>query len=92
MGIRIINKHTYQGRYIYCGRGSALGNRYSHLPNTQAEFKVGTREEAISLGVQDIYNRLVSGERPLVEMISQLIVSYNKGEEIILGCYCFPLP
>ena len=40
------NKEPYD---VYCGRGSIWGNPYTHLPlgQTQAQFQVGSREEAI---------------------------------------------
>ena len=34
-------------RNVYIGRGSPWGNPYSHLENSAAEWKVGSREEAI---------------------------------------------
>lgn len=45
----ILNKHFHPipKDAVYIGRPSKWGNLYSHLPNTQAEFAVATRAEAV---------------------------------------------
>lgn len=90
--IKVVNKHYHTGPAINGDRSSVLGNRYSHLQISKAQFKVKTREDSIRLGTQDLYERLVKGEPELVNMIAELIVRYHRGEDLILGCWCKPLP
>lgn len=86
----VVNKKFHTGPVINGDRSSILGNRYSHLQFSKAIFKTRNREEAIKQGTQDIYERLVSGEKELVNKIAELIVRYNRGEDLFLGCWCKP--
>jgi hypothetical protein len=72
--------HIKRARYdVYIGRPSLFGNPFSHLPNTLAEFRVSTREEAI-----EKYKDWILSQPKLLEICrSQL-----KGK--ILGCWCAP--
>ena len=63
---------------VYIGRPGLWGNPYSHLPNTLAEFKVSTREEAITM--YEIWLK----QQP--ELLAQLPTLKGK----ILGCWCKP--
>jgi len=74
---RVVNK--YKENYdIYIGRGSIWGNPYSHMPNTLAEFKVETREEAVSK-----YEEYLLSKPELMAKLSEL-------KEKTLGCFCKP--
>lgn len=81
--ISIINKR----HVFYCGRGSPLGNPYSHLENSKAEFKVATREEAIekySIWLDEQIknkNKIVCDE---LNKIYKTALNYD----IQLECYC----
>jgi hypothetical protein len=63
---------------VYVGRPSEWGNPFSHLPNTLAEFKVGSREEAIAKYKEWIVNR------------PELMCQLWKLEGKTLGCWCKP--
>lgn len=63
---------------VYIGRPSKWGNPFSHLPNTIAQYKVGTREEAI-----EKYAEWLLEQDELLKDIGEL-----KGK--ILGCWCSP--
>lgn len=65
---------------IYIGRGGKWGNPFSHLEDTIAEFKVSSREEAISK-----YREWIKTQPDLLKAIPEL---RNKR----LGCWCNPLP
>lgn len=68
--------------YVYIGRGSRWGNKFSHLPNTKATHIVGSREEAVQAYKIDLWAKIKSGE------VSQFDLAELKGKT--LGCYCKP--
>lgn len=73
---------------VYIGRGSALGNPWSHLPNSKAEFAAKSRADAV-----DKYKSWISGQSSpeVVEQLSR-INKLNLAGECRLVCYCAPLP
>jgi hypothetical protein len=91
--IEIKNKHTYKGDGEYIGRGSPLGNPYSHLSNTKAQWQVKTRQEAIDKYYLWFLTMYGIGEgEPVYEEIWRLVNIYKKTGKLILICYCEPLP
>jgi Domain of unknown function (DUF4326) len=64
---------------VYIGRPSKWGNPFSHRSDTQARFKVDTREDAIEAYREYLF---VSG---LIDDIEEL-----RGKD--LACWCHPLP
>ena len=58
--INVIKKGEGQGEYI--GRGSPLGNDFSHLDNSKAAVKVATRQESIECFAEFIDAILGRGE------------------------------
>lgn len=65
---------------VYIGRPSKWGNPFSHLDGTLAEFKVASRDEAISA-----YREWIQTQPDLLASLSEL-----KGKT--LACWCHPLP
>lgn len=64
---------------VYIGRPSKWGNPYTHLDvNTLAQFKVGTRDEAV-----DAYADWVLKQQDLMDSLDEL-----RGKT--LGCWCAP--
>lgn len=63
---------------IYIGRPSKWGNPFSHKPNTLAEIKVASREEAI-----EKYREWIKSQPELLASLEEL-----RGK--ILGCWCKP--
>lgn len=63
---------------VYIGRPSKWGNPYSHLPNTEIEFRVTTREEAIAM--YGVWLR----QQP------ELMASLHELRGKTLGCWCAP--
>lgn len=82
--MKIYNKRTDKDiptDAICVGRPSVFGNPYSHLSNTAAKYKVGTRAEAISK-FRDNVNQLPE--------FREIIKKELKGKSLI--CWCAPLP
>ena len=72
--------HCRKEKYdVYVARGSKWGNPYSHLPTSNAPFKVATREEAI-----EKYREWILTQPELLADLKSL-----KGK--ILSCWCHPL-
>ena len=63
---------------VYIARPSKWGNPFSHLPNTLAEYKVATREEALTK-----YREWILTQPDLMAALPEL-----KGKT--LGCWCKP--
>lgn len=97
MAILVYNKndedYSCKPNNYYIGRGSILGNPYTHLPlkNTIATYHVKTREDAIKLydGYFDIQ---YSCNKEFKAIIDEMYAKYKKGDDIYLECYCHPLP
>ena len=51
MVLNVVNKRTHVTKVgtvdVYCGRGSVLGNPFSHKEGTKATFVVESRDEAV---------------------------------------------
>lgn len=63
---------------IYIGRPSKWGNPFSHKDDTLAEFKVNSREEAISE-----YSKWIQKQPELLNSLHEL-------KDKTLGCFCKP--
>jgi hypothetical protein len=77
---RVVNKHHGVPYDVYIGRGSKWGNPFTHMDDTTATYRVGSRDEAISRYLDWIFE-----QRELLADLHQL-----RGK--VLGCYCFPAP
>lgn len=89
--IIIVNKHHNKtGEYI--GRGSPLGNPYSHMEGTQAKFKTKTREQAIALYAVWLQEQIDSMNPTVIDELNRLgnLAIDNKG--LALQCFCYPKP
>ena len=91
--IRILNKskdkYTIDDTYI--GRGSVLGNPYTHLPlgSTAAEIQVESREKAIEMYREYVIYKIKHDTKFRTAMI-RLVGTILKGEDVNLVCYCKP--
>lgn len=92
MSIIIVNKHNHISTEndIYIGRGSILGNPYSHLKNSKAEFIVKSRDEAIAKYKIWLISKLKLKDENICRAIAAI---YKKSKEsnVYLVCYCYPL-
>src|SRR6185503_1980934 len=92
--VQVVNRHTYAGpkdaSYIYIGRGTPLGNNWSHIPGTQAQYQVATRDIAIEQYRQWLWNQIKTGKGPVVTALNQLKERATQGEKLTLACSCSP--
>lgn len=92
--ITVVNKHWHKptNNDIFIGRGSPLGNPYSHLRSSKENIiNVATREEAIKKyadWLDDQYNTSAS----VKTVIDGLVQRELRGESTNLVCYCAPSP
>lgn len=81
MAARVVNCRV-EPCDVYIGRPSKWGNPYSHKEGTLAEFKVETKEEAISQYRRYLWRLIKSEEVTLKELLSL--------DGKTLGCFCKP--
>jgi Domain of unknown function (DUF4326) len=82
----VVNKYKHKSisTNLYIGRGSLLGNPYTHLEGaTLAEFKVSTREESITNYETYFYNVLLKNLK-IIELLNTITDQTN------LVCFCKP--
>lgn len=90
--IHIRNKHYEKDleNEIYIGRGSKVGNPYSHLCG-KGEFHCETRDEAVDKYKNYFYDVLL--QDTAVKMWTHNVAMHqieNPDEDINLMCYCKP--
>ncbi len=94
--LQVVNRHTYNGprdrSYLYIGRGTPLGNNWSHLTGTAAQFKVDTRLEAIAEYRRWLWTQIQSAKGPAFAALQQIKDRVKTGEKINLACSCHPQP
>lgn len=77
---------------FYIGRGSPLGNPWSHKRSKYSVHKVATREEAIAQYAAWIKERLNQPSSPQSHAIDECAKRLAIDGVLVLGCYCKPLP
>lgn len=94
--LQVVNRHTYDGprdrSYLYIGRGTPLGNNWSHVTGTTAQFKVETRLDAIAEYRRWLWTQIQSAKGPAFEALQQIKDRVTSGEKINLACSCHPKP
>jgi uncharacterized protein DUF4326 len=92
--VTVVNRHTYSGpqdnSYIYIGRGTPLGNQWSHVSGTNAAYKANTRDEAVSKFHDWLSSQIRQASGAAFEAIQQIKERVAAGEEIKLACSCVP--
>lgn len=85
--MKVVNINLGERYTVYIGRGSILGNDWTHLPlsRTKAKYQVATRAESIACFEADARKRLETDPkfRAAIERLS---------DDDVLGCYCEPDP
>jgi len=89
MQITVVNikKDGKIGHYV--GRPSCLGNPFSHLKDSVAEFHVATRDDAVEQYRGWIQKRLADDER-IINAFNHLTSQLERDGELILSCWCKP--
>lgn len=86
--ITVVNTHrTKEGEYI--GRGSPLGNPYTHRGGTKALYVVSTRDDAIEAYRRYIRAEIQNGTPEVIAEFYRLYLLASKGD-LKLRCYCSP--
>lgn len=100
--IHIINIHTTdcsdKPNYYYIGRskaGNPLGNPFSHngVKSSLAKLTFKTREEAIEAYrryFKSVYGQ--PGYESLTNKFNEIYEQYKNGNDVYLGCFCYPQP
>lgn len=83
--------HMSDENDFYIGRGSVLGNPYTHIKDrkTLATFVVGSREEAIEL-YSDYFDKMYGSNKEFTKEIDDIYERYKTGKTVYLGCFCKP--
>lgn len=94
MRIKVVNKYTHTPTDCdyYIGRGSNLGNPYTHIKHkkTKAEYVCDTREEAISAYRGWIQDKIDKQDVNVFNSLGEIINILEKHNEINLICFCTP--
>ena len=91
--IRIKNKHKSkpESNDVYIGRGSVLGNPFTHfdLEKTKAEFHCETREESISNYENYLLEKIKNKDLSICNELNR-IYSLALKQDVNLVCFCNP--
>jgi hypothetical protein len=95
--ITVVNKHTHKphpsaiDRYI--GRGSPLGNQWTHTPGRMhlAKYRAATRQEAIEKYAKWVGEQMTDAHSYVYKEI-HYIAQMARTHHVNLVCYCAPLP
>lgn len=87
--IKVVNTRIYNGPHKhYVGRGSPLGNSYSHKDNTKALYKVESAEKAVQCFEKDLRNSISNKDPAICKALNDLYMYYKQHGELNLACYC----
>jgi hypothetical protein len=90
----VVNRHSYTGpqdsTYFYIGRGTPLGNQWSHVSNTAATHKTETREQAVRKFNDWLSAQIDKRQDPAFETLLLLRDLAVLGNPIKLACSCVP--
>ena len=94
MGFKLynVNEEDYEGDNVYLiHRPFILSNPYTHIKDkqTKALYVVKSREEAIEK-YSHYFDVMYGRNIEFTKTIDEIYNKYIKGEEIYLGCYCYP--
>lgn len=96
--IQILNKHYHvnfaqenpETKIFYIGRGSALGNPYSHLYSASDKYFCINRAHAVSK-YKTFFIEQFKTSVETREYLKSMLNELKAGNNIALLCYCFPL-
>lgn len=91
--INVVNKHKHKKTNfdIYIGRGSSLGNPFTHLnkDDTKAQFQCETRDEAISNYDNYIRKKIFEKDELICKELNKIYLMSLRND-VNLVCYCKP--
>lgn len=87
--ITVINVYQQGKRGEYIGRGSPLGNPYSHMPGTRAQFLVDNRDEAVAHYEAWLAVQIRDKNWEVINELNRLLKIAKEGD-LELRCYCAP--
>lgn len=91
--ITVVNHHhCHFGDSEYIGRGSPLGNPYSHKDGTKALYRVETREDAIEAYRAYLEEAILQGNQRIIQELDRLAYIAMEEGSLTLRCYCAPKP
>ena len=92
--IYIYNKRTetHNKNDFYIGRGSVLGNPYSHIKDrkTKAIYEAKDRDDAIDK-YSHYFDLMYGSNKAFTQAIDEIFEVYKSGDDVFLGCFCKPL-
>ena len=88
--ILVVNKSKCS-RGVYIGRGSPLGNPFSHRAKSKAAFRVVSRHEAVKRYRGWLEEQLEDPNALAGKAFLNLVEFYRDYGELTLVCYCKPL-
>jgi len=95
--IKVVNKYKHEPtpNDVYIGRGSVLGNPFSHLKSSYDIIKTNSKEEAIEKYKDYFHDKMTScgcKDKVFKQTVRRLVVQAKLGEDINLVCFCKPKP
>lgn len=92
--INVVNKHQHTNTPsdIYIGRGSVLGNPFTHLPlnKSKAQVHVDSREKAITEYKKWIKGKISEFDGNVIGQLEFIKRNAISQHEINLVCFCKP--
>lgn len=92
--IYIYNRRTetHNKNDFYIGRGSVLGNPYSHIKDrkTKAIYEAKDRDDAIDK-YSHYFDLMYGSNKAFTQAIDEIFEVYKSGDDVFLGCFCHPL-
>jgi len=91
--ISVLNKHQIKNKStgIYIGRGSVLGNPFTHLEldGTLAQYKCKSRDEALSNYETYLKQKISEKDLKICEELNKIFLLAINGD-VNLICFCKP--
>lgn len=83
---------THNKNDFYIGRGSVLGNPYSHIKDrkTKAIYEAKDRDDAIDK-YSHYFDLMYGSNKAFTQAVDDIYEVYKNGEDVYLGCFCAPL-
>lgn len=87
-----IEDHTNHPNNFYIGRGSVLGNPFTHdgKKSSLARLSFPTREEAIN-AYKMYFKSMYEQDNEFKVTVDNIYEKYKNGEDVYLQCFCKPL-